>query len=433
MELIFFFEIFHMIFALIAFLLACATGFLLWRFRGILRWRKSLSQELKAFKKDSQNFEGARNQAHTIVLKNCEQIQHAFMADITIFEHLPDYICEIAACYHPDKKNPEQCITIGNFLSIAQEIAYRIDNILKLPGLKRFRKLRICQIIQTYERIKKIQKNPFMSIYLKYRKYIQKIAFIRLIILPDPFSWLFYLSNQFTIVTLTRYLLLEIYFYTGQLAIKAYGQSETHNQQSFSKEELELLMMDLENFKAIDGDEHLSGVKLIRKKYLGFGKGLVSELSISNLKKALIESTQTIASHHFPDTKEPVLEASVGPLLERSRYWVKIINKIQSMPIVYKMTDVRIEILFQAKFMIDSVPPNMKQAVMSIMKVYNWAKWPLTIYRIANKFTPIGVATSLGWIFTRTTIVFYIYQYTFYTACNELNAIYFNSLDDDKN
>ncbi|KPA11101.1 hypothetical protein MHK_008714 [Candidatus Magnetomorum sp. HK-1] len=437
MEILIIIEIFQVLFAALAFLLAIVTGITLWRFRGIMRWRRSLTQELKSLKKETQNLEGPQKRAQEIVIKTCEQIQHAFMADINVFEQLPGYICEIAACYFPDKANPEQCITVGNCLFIIQETAFRIDNMLKQPGLKRFRRMRIRHISQIYDRLKKLQKNPFMSFYLKYRKFIQKISLLRLLILPDPFSWIFYLSNQFTVVTLTRYFFLEIYFYTGRLAVQAYGQADIHMQLSFSQEELESLMTDLDSIKAIEIDEHLSEISQIRKKHLGFGTGLILELSINNLKMAVIESAQTIAAHYFPDADDPIMEVSIGPLLERSRYWVKTVNKIQSIPIVYKIVDVRIETLFQAKLMVDNVPPKLKQAIMSTMKAYKWAKWPITIYRIAQKFTPVGIATSLGWIVTRNALVFYAYHYAFYTACSELNAVYLLSveeknLDNDK-
>jgi hypothetical protein len=74
--------------------------------------------------------------------------------------------------------------------------------------------------------------------------------------------------------------------------------------------------------------------------------------------------------------------------------------------------------------MIEAMPESIKQAITASMKIYQWAKWPITIYRIARKTTPVGIATSIGWIVTRNCIVFYIYQYTFYTACDELNAVY---------
>jgi len=423
--------IFQSIMAILALLLAISLVIVRWRFRGLLKWRKSLTQELKSLKKKMKHMDHQEKEAHSVVIDTCESIQRSFVAELTEFEKLPDYFCRIAACYYPDKANPEQCITIGNSLFIIQEIAFRIDQLLKQRGLDQFRYLRIRHINDIYHRLKRLQKNPYMAFYLRYRKLIQKITLIRLIVLPDPFSWVFYLSNQFTVITLTRYLLLEIYLYTGLLAVHAYGQTEKKQEVAFSQDELESLMHDLEELQAIDESmqSQIPELKRIRKKNLGFGRGLLSNLSLKQWKMAVAESAQIIASAHFPETDDPLMEASIGPILERSRYWLKTVNTIQSIPVVHKMADVKLETVIQAKLMIDNMPEKVKQALTASMKVYQWAKWPITIYRIARKTTPIGMATSIGWVVTRNCIVFYIYHYTFYSACNEVNAVYKLSLN----
>jgi len=423
--------IFQSIMAILALLLAVSLMLILWRFRGLMQWRKSLTQEIKLLKKKIKLMDNDEKNAHKVVIETCESIQWAFISDLTEFEKLPDYLCRIAACYHPDKAHPEQCISIGNCLFIVQEIAFRIDKLLKQRGLDQFRSLRIRHINEIYKRIKRIQQNPIMAVYLRYRKLLQKISLIRLIILPDPFSWIFYISNQFTVVTLTRYLLLEIYLYVGLLAVHAYGQTNKAKQVSFSQEELEALMHDIEQLQMIDSSmqSEVPELKKIRKKNLGFGKGLFSNLSLKQWKTAIFESTNVIASMHFPDADNPLMEVCVGPMLERSRYWLKTVNTIQTIPVVHKVADVKLETIIGAKLLIDNLPENLKQTLSTSMKFYQWAKWPLTIYRIAKKTTPIGMATSIGWIVTRNCIVFYIYHYTFYLACNEINAVYKFSLD----
>jgi hypothetical protein len=418
--------IFQAIMAILALLLAICLGIVLWRFRGLLQWRKSITQELKLLKRKTKHLEGPDKNAQNVVIETCEFIQRSFIVELIEFNNLPDYVCRIAACYHPEQKHPEQCISIGNCLFIVQEIAYRIDQLLRQRGLDRFRSLRICHINDIYHRLKKLQKNPLMALYLRYRKLIQKLSLIRLIVLPDPFSWIFYLSNQFTVISLTRYLLLEIFLYTGLLAVHAYGQTEKKQQVSFSQEELENLMQDLEKLQIIDVSMKSQSPEIIkiRKKYLGFGKGLLSFLSMKQWKMAIEESAQIIAKSHFPDADQPLMEACIGPILDRSRYWLKTVNTIQEMPVVHKMADVKLETIIQAKLFIDHIPESIKQAISTSMKVYQWAKWPITIYRIARKTTPIGIATSIGWTVTQNCIVFYIYHYSFYTACNEIHSVY---------
>jgi len=429
------FFLFQSTLAVMALIIAIAMIFVFWRFHGLMRWRKSLTQELKALKKENKKLEmsSAKQKAQQIVIDTCEQIQGSYLVAISEFEQIPDYICKIAACYYPDKKNPEQCITIGNCLHIIQEMAFRIDQLFKQPGLRRFRHLRIRHINSIYNRLKKLQKNPIMAFYLRYRKTLQKISLLRMIVLPDPFSWIFFLSNRFTIITLTRYLLFEIYLYAGQLSVQAYGQTSSNQQISFSQEELEGLMTDLEQLQAIDSEMDNPELIEIRKKHLGFGRGLMANLSIYQLRKAVVESSHVISGQYFHDAQKSLAEACIGPILERSRFWLKTVNRIQTIPVIRQMTHVKLETIFQAKFLIDSIPPKMKQIIISTSRVYQWAKWPITIYRLARNTTPLGIATSIGWIVTRNCIVFYIYHFSFYVACNELNAVYLFSSDEYQN
>jgi len=424
MDIFYIIKIFQILMAITAFLLAVVTSIMAFRFRVFFKWRRSLSNDLKLFKKQVDPIDGPRQKAQQIVVDTCENIQHAFLADIKLFDQLPQYICSIAACFYPEKDHPEQCISIGNSLFIIQEIAFRLDQLFQKPVLNQFRQLRIRHIVNIYDRLKRMEKNVFFSFYLKYRKIIQKISFIRLIIIPDPFSWIFYLSNQLTIISITRYMLLEIYLYVGRLSIDAYGQSGDNQPISLSNEELEALMSDLEKIQAVTSPVDMPQLSKIRKKRLGLGKGLLSELSFEQWKKAISESSIAIASYHFADSDQPLLEASVGPLLDRCRYYIKTINTIQSIPVVYKLADVKIEVFFQAKLALDNVPPQLKQAISSTLKLYRWAKWPITIFRLAQKLTPAGIASSLGWMLTKNSLVFYGYYYTFYFVCNELNIIY---------
>ena len=423
MEILIYIKMFQIVLAFLALLVAIITGILLFRFRGIMNWRRSLTKELKHLKKQTERLDGPHRKAQEIVVQTCEDIQQSFIANINIFNQLPDYIHQIALCYNPDKEQPELCISIGNSLLLIQEIAFRLDLVFKKPGLNRFRNLRLRHIKNMYQQLKKIQNNPLFLFYLKYRKAIQKISFIRLFILPDPISWLFYFSNQFTVITITRYLLLDIYLYVGRLAVSGYGQ-KGKQAISLSAEELELLILDFEKCQPVVSTVNIPQLSNIRKKKLGFGKGLLSELSFAKWKEAIVDSSMVIAAHHFPDSEQPLLEVSVGPLIDRCRYFVKTINKIQSIPVVYKMADVKIEVFFQAKLILDNIPPTLKQAISSTMKLYRWAKWPMTIYRLAQKMTPVGMAVSLGWMFTRNCLVCYVYHYSFYYVCDEMNMIY---------
>jgi len=97
-------------------------------------------------------------------------------------------------------------------------------------GFQTLRRVRIRHLRQSYAWYGRISQYRVVGWLSRHQKVIRKIFRLRLYILPDPFSWLFYLSRHLTILTFTRYLLVDIYLFVGVLAVEPMaGSGETPN------------------------------------------------------------------------------------------------------------------------------------------------------------------------------------------------------------
>ncbi|GAI87263.1 unnamed protein product [marine sediment metagenome] len=134
-----------------AILLAGASIIVIWRQRGILSWKRSLRNELKGLNNEAEATGEIQQQALTVVLERCQRAWRATSPELKELTDLSAYIHSIATCYHPGMEKPELRITTGRFLKSAQESVHRLELILRRPGFRRLRRVRIRHIRQSYE------------------------------------------------------------------------------------------------------------------------------------------------------------------------------------------------------------------------------------------------------------------------------------------
>ena len=198
-----------------AFLFLSATLIAVWRVRGIFGWNRSLRRELRRLEQHADGAPESRKRAVTVVVERCREVWRSHLPGLSKLADLPDYVRAIARSYHPEGERPELKITTGRLLRAARESVRRLDLILQRRGFQTLRRVRIRHLRQSYAWYDRLSQYRVVRWLSRYQKVIRKIFRLRLYILPDPFSWLFYLSRRLTILTLTRYLLLDIYLFVG--------------------------------------------------------------------------------------------------------------------------------------------------------------------------------------------------------------------------
>jgi hypothetical protein len=405
------------------------VGIALVRARGIFFWRRSLTQELKELKQRAVQATAPTQCAIQIVENRCREVLSSFSPEIGEMTHLPQFIQNIAACYHPTSEHPELQVSIGTFLNSVDISLSRFDHILTRPGFRRLRRVSIGNIKNAHHWYLRISSSRFFSWYVRYQTSVRRILRSRVIFIPDPFMWLAYLSNRLTLLLLMKYLLIDVYLFFGELAIEAFDHSETANPEELKTEEdLKNTLQELNSLEDLTDPDLAPELKAIREDLIGFFSVVTATPSLTEWKNAVYEAGRIVSRKYFPESANPLEEAALGPLLERSRHWIGTLGKGEEYLLARYLYKMRLDTLYRAKNLSDLVLSEpIKIFLEKTFKTYGWFKWPFTAYRWAKRRSPWVIAMEVGWLTAKKSIVVYIYGKTFDRACKELEVVYSQS------
>jgi hypothetical protein len=411
-----------------AMVLAVASILVVWRLRGIMHWKRSLHSELRGLSKEAEAAGETQKQALKVVLERCQRAWRATFPELRELTDLFAYIRSIASCYHPGVERPELRISTGRFLKSAQESVHRLELILRRPGFQRLRRVRIRHIRQSYEWYDRVNQYWVVRYFIRYWKVIKRIFQLRLVILPDPFSWLAYFSNRLTMMTLTRCLLVDVYLFVGKLATKAYDEECKEDLIPTGMDELEGTLKDLDSLKPSQPDITNPQIQEIRNRLVGSTAIFMSTPGLEDWKKAVRQTAKVIARKYFPEAERPLEEAALGPLLKRGQVWIKLVCETEKIPVVKRFHRIRIESLYKVKSFTDSVlPEQVRTLVKKGWGMYRWMKWPIKVYGLVKKGSPVGIAMDVGWVVSKRGFTNFICRRTFDMAYQELEIVYSQS------
>jgi hypothetical protein len=409
-------------------LLAAASILVVWRLRGILNWRRSLSQELKDLDKEAEGAGAHKEQALEVVRERCQRVWRASSPGLKELADMSPYVHSIAACYYPGLEKPELRITIGRLLKSARDFADRLELILRRPGFQRLRGVRIRHIRHSYEWYDRISHYGIVRFVRRYRRLITRIFQARLVFLPDPFSWLAYLSNRLTMLTLTRCLLVDIYLFVGRLAVQAYDGEGEEEPIPSKLGELEKALEDPVSLEPSGLDITDARILEIRNSLVGFPAVLISSPGLGEWKNAAGHAAKLIAEKYFPEAERPLEEAALGPLLTRTHIWINSVCKTEKIPVVKRLHRIPIHSLYRLKSFTDIwLPKQVRIFAKKTWHMYRWIKWPLMVYRGVRKSSLGGIAIDVGWVVSKKAFSSFICRYTFDMACQELEMVYSQS------
>ena len=425
MDPIWFYQVLHSGLGIVALLIALATLSLVWRLRGIFQWKRSLKNEFSCLKDELTSAGPYRQQAIQVVLDRYQGIRQAGFPEINELSGFSGYLRDIAAEFHPDQEKPELCVTSGSLIRASHSAVDRLQDILRRPGFSRFQNIRIRHIRKAWNWYDSISKYRAVQAYIRYRRWINRTNVLRLILLPDPFSWLIYLSNQLTILSLTRFFLMDIYLFTGKQAILAYDHETRHEAIPPDPGEIEL---DLSNLaELIEPESRAPDPRLleIRNRLTGVNTLIFSSPGYSEWKSGFEEALRVIAGIHFPESPAPVEEARLGPILTRCQFWLQSVSNTEKLPIFSRLHRIELRYLYNVKTATEH--PLFRQAgtfAKKSLSIYKWMQWPLLIYRLIKKTTPAGVAASMGWMLVRKGTVNYLSRRVFDLTLQEMETVY---------
>lgn len=411
-------------------LLFFLVSLLIWKFRGIFHWRRSLKKELRQLEKEREKASPQRVQALGLIISESQKILGSPNLDLGEYlKGVPLYFRSLARCYHPESEKPELEISLGRILRCLEESTDRMDAILNRPGFRKIRRLKIRHILRSREWYLSLMQNRFVAWFFKNRRRLEQISFFRLIVLPDPFSWLAYLSQHLSILLFSKYLLLDIYLYLGKLALYSYDESDPTSLQE-GEEELQEVLEELEILSEKAPPRELDPLlEAKRRELTSFTALWISPPGWKEWKIAVEEGARHIATKHFPDSLHPLEEAALGPLLERTRDWLGTLSEGQNWKGLGYLYQFRLSTVmgissWTKEVSGKAIPQFIKPLAKQAWTLYGWMKWPLKAYKWIKKASPLGVALDLGWMGARKTLRGYIFSRTFEMAAWELEEVY---------
>ena len=221
---------------------------------------------------------------------------------------------------------------------------------------------------------------------------------------------------------------MDIYLFVGKMAIDAYDDENQENIPSAGMSDLEKTLDGLDTLKDSETEISDPQIREIRDRLVGFLSMVVSSPGIEEWKEALVQTARIVAKKHFPESVKPLEEAALGPLLTRSRVWIKSLCDADAFPIVNRLYMIKIESLYSMKSFTDSLLPKKLRSLMKKgWEMYGWMKWPLKGFRWIKKGSPAGVAMGVGWVLAKKGVINLVYRRAFDMAYKELDIVYSQS------
>jgi hypothetical protein len=225
---------------------------------------------------------------------------------------------------------------------------------------------------------------------------------------------------------------VDTYLFIGKLAIQAYDEEKTGNDNSNEINELEKTLEELDTLNPSDLDIKDPRVQEIRNHLVGFPSILVSSPGFDDWKKAVTQTAYLIAKKCFPESERPLEEAALGPLLKRSRIWINSLCETETVPVVKSFHRVKIESLSNMKSFTDNyLPKQVRKVIKKSWELYGWMKWPYKVYRWVKRGSPAGIAVDVGRVVVKKGFINFVCRRSFDMAYNELEIVYNQSKSGD--
>ncbi len=405
--------------------LVLATGVVVWRVRGLLNWKRSQRQELAELRQWRDEAENSRGQALDQVIAACEVIWQSASPDLGMFEDLPAYWRKIAACYYPEEPQPELCLSIGQLLTTAQQLADHLEALMQRPGFGRLGRLRVRQLRRTYDWYRRFNANPAVAWIMARRRSLRIFWHTLRFVLPDPLAWIAYLSQRLTLMMAMRCLMIDVYLFSGKVAVEAFDAQSKSSPETYDSGDDKAVLDAYET--QLDEEIRLANAELgaLRRDLTGLPARLWNPPGITEWRQAVEKAARLIAADYFPESAAPLEEATCRVLLDRSRHWLNAMADTRRISVVRPLYQISLKRLMQIRAITESDLLRTTGKIASgAWAAWRWARWPVKILRWVRRRSPAGAAIEVGFTLARKALINYLARYGFDRACKELEDVY---------
>ncbi|MEW6259697.1 MAG: hypothetical protein AB1547_07280 [Thermodesulfobacteriota bacterium] len=410
--------------AILLLIVALALLFLTWRLRGVFHWKRSIDREIEALRQMAAGRDDAFRAAVDVVYQRCSRQWKAASIDLSRELDILAFIRPIAACFHPDAEHPELSVEIGSLFQFAENLSRHLQEILSRPILSRLRHVRILHLRQAIDRYRILRDNPVVRFSVRHRLWLQRLNHLRLIVLPDPVSWLIRLLNQWIVLRLSRFFLVDITLFIGRQAVLAYGEVQNLPDRQPSLRDIENALEDLKGQEEPVDPLSDKTTRDIRSRLLA-GRYYLRPPAWKQWKEAIRDLVEQKARLYFPESVRPTEEALLIVLLRETEALLEMISRSRRIAVLKNLHGIRLASLLRIGKALDAPVGRLSgNLLIRSWDTYQWASIPLMVFRMIQRASPAGIAWQTGWFLLQRSLWYYIGKMAFDAMAIRIDRVY---------
>lgn len=410
--------------AVLLLIVALTLLFLTWRLRGVFHWRRSIDREIEAIRQMAVGRDDAFRAAVDIVYQRCNRLWKAASIDLSRELDILPFIQSIAACFHPDAEHPELSVEIGSLFQVAENLSRHLQEILSRPILSRLGQVRIRHLHQTIDRYRTLRDNPVVRFSVRHRLWLQRLNHLRLLVLPDPVSWLIRLLNQWIVLRLSRFFLVDITLFIGCQAVWAYSEVRNLPGRQPSIQDIESTLEDMKR-QGEPVDPPLDRTTRDIRSRLLAGRYYLRPPAWKQWKEAIRDLVEQKARLYFPESVRPTEEALLIVLLQEIEALLEMISRSRRIAVLKNLHGIRLDSLLRIGKALDAPVSRLSgNLLIQSWDTYQWVRIPLMVFRMIQRASPAGIAWQTGWFLLQRSLWYYIGKTAFDAMAMRIDRVY---------
>ncbi|MFO8088388.1 MAG: hypothetical protein R6U13_01005 [Desulfatiglandaceae bacterium] len=395
-----------------------------WRLREVIRRYRSIRVELDSLARRRDESSGARKAALGVVIERCTKAYRDPFpkAGNIININLVELVREVARCYHPEVEHPEFAVRCGRLLWASRRMSERTAELLSSPGFGRLHDLRLRNIKMFYHWYLKLHRSAVVRTVVRWNTASKWVLRSRLIIFPDPFSWLAFLSHKLILMSLLRCIFTDLFLAVGILAVECYDEEDP---KAGSEDAAEPEVSGFRWFQRNEEGYPDPRIRDIRRSLPGMTDSLNLAQWGLRWRRAVERAALVFASDQFPSARNPIEEASFGALVERLSAWLLEFSRIERKSAVHAILGVRLGKLLGFRELAEGdAAVLLGRTFRSLKDIYSGIRVPVKAARWLTKGSAGRIAMEAGWTFAGRMVASYFFKYGFDLACREIDTLY---------
>ena len=363
-----------------------------------------------------------------VILTNCNELARKWILsekDLDIDFKTMSLIQSVAKAWNPQSTNPVLEVKLGKLFEAVSELNQRLLKLIRLQGFRsvtRFRIHHIFFLARAWEKKRLFEATPTIKFFRR-----TKLDFI--------IHWCYtafrFFDLSFWLLKMIRYLIQDVFFKillihyyltVGELAGNVYRREEEELDR-----ETEPVLDKIEEVPDIEISEIgkcPEALKVLIRESRQKIMFNTFEIGWNDAREIYTELVRSIARHYYPDSKEPLYEASLFSILTSATRFSENALALESLPVIQKLFGVKLIYIIKVK---DTTH------WLSDSQIFNWikehdlhrvAKYAAILFKLIKRRHPGVLFKEFIWVMTKEGLKRWGLIYLHKKIANEARFVY---------